>query len=72
MALAANKDLRFTYEKRPGLVPVPLAGAIAEEAAAPGGGGGPWLLPLPASAAQFLARGSDDSSLLSCRLEDRY
>ncbi|GJN33453.1 hypothetical protein PR202_gb22055 [Eleusine coracana subsp. coracana] len=57
MALAANRDLDFTYEK-PGLVP--LAEAIAMEAAAPGG---PWL-PLPASATQLLSQGSE-SPLLS-------
>jgi len=34
MALAANKDLQFTYEK---LDLVPLAEAIAKEAPAPGG-----------------------------------
>ncbi|XP_066400612.1 thioredoxin-like 1-1, chloroplastic [Miscanthus floridulus] len=61
MALAANRDLQFTYEK-PGLVP--LAEAIAKEAAAPGG---PWL-PLPASATQqLLSQGSDNSLLSSGR-----
>ncbi|KAF8656542.1 hypothetical protein HU200_060600 [Digitaria exilis] len=60
MALAANKDLQFTYEK-PGLVP--LAQAIAKEAAAPGG---PWL-PLPASATQLLTQGSENSLLSSGR-----
>ncbi|CAN6219980.1 unnamed protein product [Urochloa humidicola] len=60
MALAANKDLQFTYQK-PGLVP--LAEAIAKEAAAPEG---PWF-PLPASATQFLTRGSENSLLSSGR-----
>lgn len=61
LALAENRDLQFTYEK-PGLV-VPLAEAIAKEAAAPGG---PWL-PLPASATQLLTQGSDNSLLSSGR-----
>lgn len=55
MALAENRDLHFTYDKPGGLVP--LAEAIAKEAAAPGG---PWL-PLPAS---LLGQGSADNSLL--------
>ena len=59
MALAANKDLQFTYEK-PDLVP--LAEAIAKEAAAPGG---PWF-PLPVSATQLLlTQGPENNSLLS-------
>lgn len=62
MALAANRDLGFTYEnEKPGLVP--LAEAIAMEAAAPGG---PWL-PLPASATQLLAQGSESALLSSGR-----
>lgn len=62
MALAANRDLQFTYQKPGGLVP--LAEAIAMEAAAPGG---PWL-PLPASATQqLLSQGSDNSLLSSGR-----
>ena len=59
MALAANKDLQFTYEKP---VLVPLAEAIAKEAAAPGG---PWF-PLPVSATQLLlTQGPENNSLLS-------
>ncbi|ONM60903.1 Thioredoxin-like 1-1 chloroplastic [Zea mays] len=58
MALAENRDLHFTYDKPGGLVP--LAEAIAKEAAAPGG---PWL-PLPAS---LLGQGSDNSLLPSGR-----
>ncbi|WVZ67111.1 hypothetical protein U9M48_016238 [Paspalum notatum var. saurae] len=60
MALAANRDLHFAYEKQePALVP--LAEAIAREAAAPGG---PWL-PLPASATQQLLSQGSDNPLLS-------
>ncbi|KAL6896633.1 hypothetical protein ACP4OV_007205 [Aristida adscensionis] len=59
MALAANRDLHFTYEK-PGRL-VPIAEAIAKEAAQRGG---PWL-PLPSTATQLLAQESGTSSLLS-------
>jgi hypothetical protein len=57
LALAANRDLHFTYyyyyydKQQQGI-------------AAPGPGG-PWLIPLPDDATQLLAQGSESSFLLS-------
>ncbi|KAM0821366.1 hypothetical protein ACQ4PT_072279 [Festuca glaucescens] len=61
LALAANKDLQFTYSEKPTLVPI--AEAIKMEAAAICG---PWL-PLPPSATQFLPQGSDNELIPSGR-----
>ncbi|KAL6657214.1 hypothetical protein ACP70R_004994 [Stipagrostis hirtigluma subsp. patula] len=58
VALAANRDLQFSYEK-PGLIPI--AEAIAKEAAQ---SGGPWLS-LPSTATELLTQESGMSSLLS-------
>jgi hypothetical protein len=61
LALAANRDLQFTYSEKPAVVPI--AEAIKMEAAAIGG---PWL-PLPPSATQLLPQGSDDALIPSGR-----
>ncbi|XP_006658147.1 thioredoxin-like 1-1, chloroplastic [Oryza brachyantha] len=61
MALAANRDLNFTYSQKQDLVPI--ADAILKEAAAPGG---PWL-PLPSSTTHLLTHGSENSLLSSGR-----
>uniref|UniRef100_A0A0E0EGB1 Thioredoxin domain-containing protein n=1 Tax=Oryza meridionalis TaxID=40149 RepID=A0A0E0EGB1_9ORYZ len=61
MALAANRDLNFTYTPNQDLVPI--ADALLKEAAAPGG---PWL-PLPATATQLFTHGSENSLLSSGR-----
>ena len=59
LALAANRDLEFTYNnEKPSLVPI--AEAIQMEAASIGG---PWM-PLPAAATQPLALGSENGSLI--------
>ncbi|KAL5198325.1 hypothetical protein ABZP36_001837 [Zizania latifolia] len=55
MALAANRDLDFTYNRKLGIVPI--ADAIMKEAAAPGS---PWL-PLPETATQLFTQGSENS-----------
>ncbi|KAM3372102.1 hypothetical protein ACQJBY_019143 [Aegilops geniculata] len=58
LALAANRDLEFTYNEKPTLVPI--AEAIQMEAASIGG---PWM-PLPAAATQPLTVGSENGSLI--------
>ncbi|KAG8079285.1 hypothetical protein GUJ93_ZPchr0007g4406 [Zizania palustris] len=55
MALAANSDLDFTYNKK--LDIVPITDAIMKEAATPRS---PWL-PLPAMATQLFTQGSENS-----------
>uniref|UniRef100_A0ACD5WNG0 Uncharacterized protein n=1 Tax=Avena sativa TaxID=4498 RepID=A0ACD5WNG0_AVESA len=61
LALAANRDLQFTYSDKPTLVPI--AEAIKMDAAAIGG---PWM-PLPPSSGQFLGQGSESSLIPSGR-----
>ncbi|KAG8099064.1 hypothetical protein GUJ93_ZPchr0013g34474 [Zizania palustris] len=62
MALAANSDLDFTYNKKQDIVPI--ADAIMKEAAAPGS---PWLQPLSATVTRLFNQGSENSFLSSGR-----